>query len=54
MNFTWFTVGTEIEEIDTESESVVTEAELPGHKDGRDEDEGNVDKVDAMEEMGDH
>ena len=39
--------------MDTESESVVTEEELPGHKDGRDEGEGNGDKVDAVEEMGD-
>ena len=38
--------------MDTESESVVTEAELPCDKGGRDEGEGNGDKVDAMEEMG--
>ena len=37
--------------MDIESESVVTEAELPGHKDGRDEGEGNGDKIDTMEEM---
>ena len=39
--------------MDTESESVVTEKELPSDKDGRNESEGNGDKVDAMEEMGD-
>ena len=39
--------------MDTESESVVTEAELPGDKDGRDEGKGNGDKVDAVEEMSD-
>ena len=39
--------------MDTECESVVTEAELPGDMDGRDEGEGNGDKVDTMEEMGD-
>ena len=38
--------------MDTESESVVTEAELTGHKDGRDKGEGNGDKVDAVEDMG--
>ena len=38
--------------MDTESESVVTEVELSGHKDGRDEGEGNGDKVDTMEEIG--
>ena len=47
INFNWFTVGTETEEMDTESESFVTDTELP------DEGEGNGDKVDAMEEMGD-
>ena len=39
--------------MDTECESVATEVELPGDKDGKEEDEGNGDKVDAMEEMGD-
>ena len=47
INFNWFTVGTETEEMDTESESFVTDAELP------DEGEGNGDKVDTVEEMGD-
>ena len=47
IKFNWFTVGTETEEIDTESESSVTDAKLP------DEGEGNGDKVDTMEEMGD-
>ena len=37
--------------MDTERESVVTEAELPGDKDGRDEGEGKDDKVDTVEEM---
>ena len=37
----------------TECESVVTEAELPGDKDGRDEGEGYGDRVNAVEEMGD-
>ena len=36
-----------------ECERLVTEAELPGDKDGRDEGEGDGDSGEAMEEMGD-
>ena len=42
-----------MEEMDTECESVVEEAELPGDKDAGDEGEGNGDNGEAMEEMGD-
>ena len=36
-----------------ECQSLVTETELPGDKDGRDEREGNGDNGEAVEEMGD-
>ena len=39
--------------MDTESESVVEEAELPGDKDAGDEGEANSDNGEAVEDMGD-
>ena len=39
--------------MDMEHESLVTEEELPGDKDGRDEGEGNGDNGEAVGEMGD-
>ena len=39
--------------MDMECESLVTEAELPDDKDGRDEGEGNGDSGKAMGEMDD-
>ena len=42
-----------MEEMDTECESVITEAELPGDKDAGDEGEDDGDNEEAMEEMGD-
>ena len=38
--------------MDTESESVVEEAELPGDKDAGDEGEGDGDNGEAVEETG--
>ena len=42
-----------MEEMATECENVVEEAELPGDKDAGDEGEGDDDNGEAMEEMGD-
>ena len=39
--------------MDMECESLVTEAELPGDKDGRDKGKGHGDNGEAVEEMGD-
>ena len=42
-----------MEEMDTKSESVADEAELPGDKYAGDEGEGKGDNGEAVEEMGD-
>ena len=49
INFSWFTVGTETEEMDMECKSLVIEAELPGDKVGKDEGKGDGDNGEAME-----